>query len=350
MYLKHKHMVEYFRETRFRRKAIIISSRCFLIIGYAAAFGLSIAANFQVLAKFSFPSASRKNFFVFQNEKVSMVKTVGLLIMFGCGLVYSWCHGILSFLLPPQMTPRPLAQCRISSAFFSLVFFCGSNKIFEIFMSGSLFYIFSICARFSIGWSEKYLRKFTCESSLRPEILNFKSLPFQEALYYISAVSECGLTLSLNFFLLTIAYDLYGSKLQFPKLHLRTIEQMVQTTFLDSYRLEYMSNSNLHNTKPESSAVSHTTSPVSVRTTATMTAPEPEPEPEPVQELTLEEPNVVTMHTFHPSPELSRIVRHESMASGSPPAQRQQRPTAFSYIPDMPNPFNEIGQLKKTYD
>jgi len=174
LYLRHRHIMAYFRATKEKRKRLILSSRIFLGVGIFASFGMMLVANFQ-------------------ERTIVVVHFVGALIAFFLGLVYGWYQTLISFLSPRKLTPRWIAVFRL--------FIC---------IIGSLSFV-GLFARNMVGQTGKLPANFNHTGHLdHPTPKAFYRDPHDPgyAAFLVTTISEWCLAMCLALFFLTLAFDL----------------------------------------------------------------------------------------------------------------------------------------------
>jgi len=190
LYLRHRHIMAFFRAKE-ERKQIILTSRIFLGIGIFAAFGMMLVANFQ-------------------ENTVSQVHFLGAIIAFFLGLVYGWFQTTISFLSPRKLTPRWIAAMRLTICFLGTIFFIG---VFARNMAGQA------------GPLPPDYNSTTHDHSSTPT--TFYRDPDDPGYipFLITTISEWCLGICLALFFLSLAFDLREVQLHPIKLQLRYCDQ-----------------------------------------------------------------------------------------------------------------------------
>jgi len=185
LYLRHRHIMAYFRATKDKRKRLILTSRIFLCVGIFAAFGLMLVANFQ-------------------ERTIVVVHFVGALIAFALGLVYGWYQTVISFLSPIKLTPRWIAYFRLIICIVGTLCFIG---LFARQMDGE--YILPD------GYNHtSHLHTPT------PKAFYRDSYDPGYTAFLVTTVSEWILAMCLALFFLTLAFDLREAQLHPIRLEL----------------------------------------------------------------------------------------------------------------------------------
>jgi len=193
LYLRHRHIMAFFKVTRKQRWKLVWSSRIFMCVGIIAAYGLSLVANFQ-------------------ERTVTVIHFMGAFTAFVFGLAYGWYQTTLSFLSPRQLTPRWLAIVRLIICIFGTIFFLG-------------FFARNIDKQHD-PLEKEYLEKKYNGTSLPPSFYRGPGDPGYTS-FLVTTISEWCLAICLALFFLTLAFDLYGHVIHPPKLHLKIIDAHV---------------------------------------------------------------------------------------------------------------------------